>query len=411
MPRTFAGFGFGPIQAGLMIHEALASGAFQAAAIAEVDQALVDAVRKAGDRVSINIAGLGGIRTAELAPCRLYNPRVPADRTALVQAVRDATEIATAVPSVDLYEAGGEASLVSILAEAAKDGKQRIVYTAENNNYAAEILEKKLAARTGGSLPTGLQLLNTVIGKMSGVISSEADMKRLGLVPLVPGWPRCVLVEEFNRILVTRVTLPGFQRGIRVFEEKPDLLPFEEAKLFGHNAVHALLGFLARLRGYDSMSAIRRDTELMALGRTAFRDESGEALIRRHGARGDPLFTPAGFTGYADDLLLRMTNPFLHDSVERIIRDPLRKLAWGDRIFGTMRMALEQGITPRVMSLGAAAGVRFARESGAVPGTEGTRVFLARHWGPEASEPGRQSCIDLVEEAEKTLAGFAPLAG
>ena len=80
---------------------------------------------------------------------------------------------------------------------------------------------------------------------MSGVVSSAAEMRRLGLEPLVPGFEKCVLVEEFNRILISRITLPGFERRIQVFEEKDDLLPFEEAKLYGHNAVHALLGYLA----------------------------------------------------------------------------------------------------------------------------------------------------------------------
>ncbi len=255
----------------------------------------------------------------------------------------------------------------------------------------------------GGAALPSLQILNTVVGKMSGVISSEADMRRLGLVPLVAGLPRCVLVEEFNRILVTRVTLPGFHRGIRVFEEKDDLLPFEEAKLFGHNAIHAVLGYLAKLRGYQSMSEIRDDGELMSLGRTAFLDESGAALVRRHGGRGDPLFTRAGFTAYAEDLLVRMTNPFLHDSVERIIRDPVRKLAWGDRLFGTMRMALEQGIEPRTIALGAAAAATPAAAAAGVT----VRAFLLHLWGAAADGPQRERCLALVEEAAARLPALA----
>jgi len=46
--RRFVGFGFGPIQAGLMLYEAQASRAFDDYAIAEVDGRLVDAVRAAG---------------------------------------------------------------------------------------------------------------------------------------------------------------------------------------------------------------------------------------------------------------------------------------------------------------------------------------------------------------------------
>ncbi len=84
---------------------------------------------------------------------------------------------------------------------------------------------------------------------------------------------------------------------IRVFEEKDDLLPFEEAKLYGHNAVHALLGYLARLRGYDVMSRIGDDAQLMELGRRVFLEESGAPLIRRHAGTGDPLFTREGLRG------------------------------------------------------------------------------------------------------------------
>ncbi len=79
----------------------------------------------------------------------------------------------------------------------------------------------------------------------AAIIQSAGEIKELGLKPLVPEISKAVLVEEFNRIYVTRIRLPAFRKGIEVFEEKEDLLPFEEAKLYGHNAVHSLLGYLA----------------------------------------------------------------------------------------------------------------------------------------------------------------------
>ncbi len=117
----FVGFGFGPIQTGLMLYEAFASGSFDRAVVAEVDQGLVDAVRGAGNAVSVNIAGPNGIRAAVLSPCILYNPRVPADRAEIVKAVEQASEMATAVPSVDLYDAGAGASIASIIAAGTAD--------------------------------------------------------------------------------------------------------------------------------------------------------------------------------------------------------------------------------------------------------------------------------------------------
>jgi mannitol-1-phosphate/altronate dehydrogenase len=279
-----------------------------------------------------------------------------------------------------------------------------VLYAAENHNFAAEILHGEVVKLAPAGRLSRLQILNTVIGKMSGVISSAEEMRTLGLEPLVPGFDRCVLVEEFNRILITRITLRGFTRGIRVFEEKDDLLPFEEAKLYGHNAVHALLGYLARLRGHTVMSGIRDDPELLSLGREAFTEESGAALISRHGATGDPLFTPEGYRRYAEDLLERMTNPFLHDRVDRIIRDPKRKLGYADRLFGTMRAALEAGIRPRAMALGAAAAVSCALAAEPAAGAArevsptAVRDFLLGLWADDG-DGLRDECLTLVQEA------------
>jgi mannitol-1-phosphate 5-dehydrogenase len=363
--KHFLGFGFGPIQSGLMLLEAQASGAFDRFVIAEILPELVEAVRANGNRIAINIAHADRIETRTLPEVELYNPRVPADRAALADAVRDADELATAIPSVDLYAAGGDTSIAALLAHHLDAARPRILYASENNNYAAERLGKAIAAARGTSAPDparplpGFQILNTVVGKMSGIIDDPAVIRELGLAPFVPKSPRAVLVEAFNHILVSKVTLPGFTRGIAVFEEKDALLPFEEAKLFGHNAIHALLGYLAAGTGLQTMSEIRAHADLMDLGRRAFLEESGAALLRKHGALDDPLFTPDGFAAYAEDLLQRMTNPWLHDEVRRICRDPRRKLGYGDRLVGAMRLALEHGVRPAILARGTAHALRY----------------------------------------------------
>ena len=212
-----------------------------------------------------------------------------------------------------------------------------------------------------------MQILNTVIGKMSGVVdallspkgrgASETDDHIQHIASLTPTLNRAVLVEEFNRILISRISLPGFKRGIEVFIEKDDLLPFEEAKLYGHNAIHALIGYLADLRGLATIAEAGRDAELMRIARSAFINESGAALCRRHAGLNDPLFTSDGYRDYAEDLLTRMIRPNLNDLVARVIRDHVRKLGYDDRFYGTMRVALEQGIQPTNLATGAAAAI------------------------------------------------------
>ena len=111
------------------------------------------------------------------------------------------------------------------------------------------------------------------------------------------------------------------------------------------------------------MSEAAGNPVLMQLARDAFLLESGEALCRKyHGL--DPLFTPDGFKAYVDDLLVRMTNPFLKDAVERVTRDTRRKLGWDDRLIGTIRLVMAQGLQPERYARGAATAVRQLARDG-----------------------------------------------
>jgi len=152
---------------------------------------------------------------------------------------------------------------------------------------------------------------------------------------------------------------------------------------------------------------------MLSFARAAFIEESGAALIRKRSGV-DQLFTPEGYRDFADDLLERMTNPFLVDMIERVTRDTERKLGWNDRLIGTMRVALEQGIAPRRYALGAAAALLrldpVIREDQSSVGN-----ILAALWheaSPDQSEKDR--LVALIESALGELrswraAGFPDL--
>jgi len=402
--RTFVGFGFGAIQAGLFLYEAFRSGRFGRLVVAEVLPDLVEAVRGAGGSYRLNVATPQGVEVREITGLEIYNPRVPSDRSALLKAVAGANELATALPSVDFYAAGQPGDPADVLSQGLaekarrRDAPYAVIYTAENHNHAAEILRERLAPAVR-TLPV-FECLNTVIGKMSGVIVGEEVLREWGLASVVPGWSRAFLVEEFNHILISRIQNRRFERGLTVFEEKDDLLPFEEAKLYGHNAIHALLGYTLRLRGRAFVAEAVDEPDLLELARAAFIDESGRALCRKY-AGIDPLFTEAGFARYAGDLLARMLNPYLRDIVARVTRDTRRKLGWNDRLVGGMRLVLAQGITPERLAIGAAAALRtLANEEGVVPAS-----LLPTLW---AREPGvdfdeRKRIEQLILEAESSL--------
>ena len=398
---TFVGFGFGPIQSGLFLYEAFRSGNFSRLVIAEIVPELIDSVRAAGGEFGLNIATPTGVEQHTITGVEMLNPRDEVDRAALIEAIAEANEIATALPSIKFYGQGDPGDPVDVIGRGMRRKKElgagaAVLYAAENNNHAAEALMDLL----GQDVQDHLQCLDTVIGKMSGVVSHAPEIAARGYVPLADGIPKAFLVEAFNRILVSKVRLPGFRRGIDVFEEKEDLLPFEEAKLYGHNATHALLGYLLQAGGKTYMADAADDGNLVDMATRAFREESGVPLCRKH-AGVDALFTQPGYSAYVGDLMERMLNPYLMDEVARITRDPKRKLGWNDRLVGTMRMALSEAVVPRCYAHGAAAALRALQTEENRP----AETILSEIWNDEDPAHEEQNAVRslILESQEEQL--------
>jgi mannitol-1-phosphate 5-dehydrogenase len=384
---------------------------------------IVAAVQREGGYFCVNIAHRDQVESAHLGPIEIHNPAMETDRQDILAAIVDAEEIATAVPSVAFYVSDKPGSIHRLLAEGLcqkieRGGPRAVIYAAENHNHAAEILEAALMdlipqeKRT--AVRSQVRFLNTVIGKMSQVVTDPLEIQASNLAPIGPDLPRAFLVEVFNRILISKPQFPdAFQRGISVLQEKDDLLPFEEAKLYGHNATHALLGYLGAMLGTQSVANLQEVPGMLPFARAAFIEESGAALIRKHTGI-DQVFTPEGYRYFADDLLERMTNPFLVDTIERVTRDTERKLGWSDRLTGTMRVALKEGITPNRYALGAAAAL-VRLEPAILEGQTPVGNLLDTLW-QEASpdQVERNRLVALIETALGKLrswraAGFPDL--
>ncbi len=369
--RTFLGIGMGPIQTGIFVAGA-AKGKFDRIVIAEIDDRLRVPVHAAGT-ISVNIAEADSVRTETYGPVEVYNSNDPEELKKLIEAAAEADELATALPSVNFFKFPAP-----WLVEGFKKQPDRVrfIYTAENNNHAAEALQEAL----GEKFPN-TWCLNTVIGKMSGVISAEECAER-GFAPLAPGADRGHLVEKFNTIYIS--SAPGVEdRKVADLYQKSDLLPFEEAKLYGHNAIHFWLGIHGAAAGCTLMSDLADKKELIAKAREAFVNESGAALCKKYAGL-DELFTPAGFAAYADDLLVRMVNIYLQDAIARVIRDLDRKLGWDDRVIGTMRMILSQGCSPEIFAEGAALALKaWKPEADQAQAKEALAALWPAPWGNE----------------------------
>ena len=91
MKRRLTGFGFGPIQAGLFVKEAHATGSFDRLVVAEIDSCLVQAVRANKRSYAVNVAHRDGIEDVRVTDAELLNPTCTQDlrelQTALAQGV------------------------------------------------------------------------------------------------------------------------------------------------------------------------------------------------------------------------------------------------------------------------------------------------------------------------------------
>lgn len=437
MARTFVGFGFGAIQAGLFGAEAHLSHNFDRLVVAEVLPDVVAAVAAAG-AYTVNIGHSDHIEALTVAPVEIYCPQATADRERLVAAVAEAAELATALPSVNLYAGGDPVSAVaSILAEglrrkALAGGPLAVIYTAENNTHAAQLLRNAVLASVPASEQASVlavvQFLDTIIGKMSGAPEEAA-----GLAPIAPGLNRAFLVEAFNRILIDQIERPigaqaigaqasrlltppkdagetpalregwaNFRPGIEVFVEKPDLLPFAQAKLYGHNAGHALAAYLAHQLGFTRIDQLAGRPDVLRFVTDAMLYESGVPLCRRF-AGSDPMFTPEGFRQYVLDLIGRMVNPYVRDTVGRVGRDGARKLGWDDRLIGAMRLAAAAGVAPVRYALGAAAALAFLGVR-----VEDAPVYLKRLWSPaQPDELEAQTILHAISRAQVQLQNWS----
>jgi len=246
--------------------------------------------------------------------------------------------ICTALPATSFYK-----FLTPWLkgAFAAAPDVQRFVYAAENSTTAAEDLKEAI-----GDFPS-TYYLDTVIGKMSKVF----DTSESNLAPLTPSMTKGHLVEAFNTIYTE--TAPGIEElEFQGLYPKTNLKPFEYAKLYGHNAAHFLMAILASEQGCTNMDQVQNLPDVMTTVTFALKNECGAALCEKFSGE-DKLFTKHGFDQYTNELIQRMTSKTLSDSVDRVIRDLDRKLGWEDRVIGTIRLCLAQGIKPEILIKGA----------------------------------------------------------
>ncbi|MGB7995640.1 MAG: mannitol-1-phosphate 5-dehydrogenase [Photobacterium halotolerans] len=168
--------------------------------------------------------------------------------------------------------------------------------------------------------------------------------------------PLEVTVESFSEWIVDQQQFKGEIPRIAGMETTDNLMAFVERKLFTLNTGHIITAYLGALKGYQTIRDAIEDEEIRDQVRTAMR-ESGDVLIRRYG------FDREQHYAYIEKILTRFANPFLRDEIDRVGRQPLRKLGSNDRLIKPLLGTLEYGTDNRMLIKGIAAALKYVNDT------------------------------------------------
>ena len=192
---------------------------------------------------------------------------------------------------------------------------------------------------------------------------------------LLAGNPLDLLASDCSELYVHRDAAVG------TLPEMPGLVPqdrFAERglrKLYTYNLIHALLGFWGLAEGYDTVADSYRDPWIRRQAERALEEATA-------GLRGEFGFSPEEMGDWNAGVRRLMSNPHFGDRLQRVVREPLRKLSRNERLTGAALLALKHGEKPWVLA---------------------RVIAYALHFLGLGPEQARQACQLRTEDAELEL--------
>ncbi|MEH0666822.1 mannitol-1-phosphate 5-dehydrogenase [Vibrio scophthalmi] len=167
--------------------------------------------------------------------------------------------------------------------------------------------------------------------------------------------PLAVTVETFSEWIVDQTQFNGPIPTIPGMECTDNLMAFVERKLFTLNTGHLITAYLGVLAGHETIKDSIEDPAIRQEVKAAM-EESGAVLIQRYG------FAPKAHAAYIEKILGRFANPYLRDEVDRVGRQPIRKLSPQDRLIKPLNGTLEYGLPNAHLIKGIAAAFHYKND-------------------------------------------------
>lgn len=228
------------------------------------------------------------------------------------------------------------------------------------NKVIEKMIKEHLNEEEQGWFDANIGLVEASIGRMVPVQTDE----------MKDGNPMRVCVESYGYLPVDK---DAFKGEIPDIKNMVPFAPFDfylKRKLYIHNMGHATCAYLGDLLGLEYIYQSIDKDEVYIIVRNAM-EESARALSKKYGVALEEIML------HIQDLLIRFTNAALKDTCKRVGGDPARKLSPADRLIGSSSLALENGITPAYIAIGAAAGLhRYLAENGGEQSENAAKTVL-----------------------------------
>ena len=246
------------------------------------------------------------------------------DEAAVTAEISDATLVTTAV-GPPVLEILAPLLARSLAARYRAGGAPLNIIACENMVRGSSFLKEKVLTAAGDDA--------ALIDANTGFVDCAVDR----IVPPVRGGdadPLAVTVEVFSEWIVDSTQFKGAVPAIAGMIATDKLMAFIERKLFTLNTGHTALAYFGQLVGKKTVGEAMQDDAVRQAAEAVMK-ESGAVLIRRYA------FDPAAHRAYIDKILKRFANPYLHDDIDRVARQPLRKLGAQERFIKPLNGMLE----------------------------------------------------------------------
>lgn len=203
-----------------------------------------------------------------------------------------------------------------------------LYYMVFENDYEAVRLLYESVERIFGERPPWLHI-------------AKCSIERMSKIEKFPDLGMTAIGETYFPIIAERKDMEGsgLSKHSDLIELVDDVERYYFRKLLTNNLGHAVLGYAGSQKGYKTTREAITDPEIYELLReTLF--ESGQAVCAEWG------FTREEMERHLDILMLRFENPAFEDDLERLCREPIRKISPKERIVFPIKLCYQYHIVP-----------------------------------------------------------------